>query len=191
MKTIFDHIERVQEKPHHIRKQIAFGAAAALTAVIALVWLVSSLGTGAFALKDTSFAQSAGEEGTFTATGDNKEQLAGVGASLLLLLAVGAEILAQIFRSFVYVLQIIFKLKAHLGDVGLHFIDNPVNFRIHQKFRHIDLALFNYTLDDFYADFFFFSIFLFDFHVLPQFGLKIFHILEWAQAFYEFIIEFR
>ena len=81
MKTIFDHIERVQGKPHHIRKQIAFGAAAALTAVIALVWLVSSLGTGAFALKDTSFAQSTGEEGAFTSTGDNKEQLAGVGAS--------------------------------------------------------------------------------------------------------------
>ncbi len=82
MKTILDHIERVQEKPHHIRKQIAFGVAAALTAVIALVWLVSSIGTGAFALKDTSFAQSTGEERTRTVTGDDTEQLAGVGASV-------------------------------------------------------------------------------------------------------------
>lgn len=81
MKTIFDHIERVQGKPHHIRKRIAFGAAAAGTTVIALAWLVSSVGTGAFALKDTSFAQSTGEEGTPAITGDNTEQLAGVGAA--------------------------------------------------------------------------------------------------------------
>lgn len=84
MKTIFDHIERVQGKPHHIRKRIAFGAAAAGTAVIALVWLVSSIGTGAFALKDTSFAQSTGEEGTLTAAGDNTGQLAGAGAAPVL-----------------------------------------------------------------------------------------------------------
>ncbi|MEK7135680.1 MAG: hypothetical protein AAB831_00785 [Patescibacteria group bacterium] len=82
MKTIFDHIERIQGKPHHIRKQIAFGAAAVGTAIIAFVWLVSSVGAGTFALKDTSFAQSTGKEGTFTATGDTREQLAGVGASV-------------------------------------------------------------------------------------------------------------
>lgn len=85
MKTVFDHIERVKGKPHHIRKRIAFGAAAAGTTVIALAWLVSSVGTGVFALKDTSFAQSAGEEGTPTITGDNTEQLAGVGAAAILL----------------------------------------------------------------------------------------------------------
>ena len=60
MKTVFDHIERVKGQPHHVRKRVAFGTAFAGTAVIALVWLVSSVGTGVFALKDTSFAQSTG-----------------------------------------------------------------------------------------------------------------------------------
>ena len=61
MKTIFDHIERVQGKPHHIRSRSPFSAAAAGTAIIAFVWLVSSVGAGTFALKDTSFAQSTGK----------------------------------------------------------------------------------------------------------------------------------
>lgn len=59
MKTVREHITYVRSKPHHIRKRVAFGAAAAGTAFIALIWLAASLQTGAFALKDASFAQSA------------------------------------------------------------------------------------------------------------------------------------
>ncbi len=59
MKTVREHITYVRSKPHHIRKRVAFAAAAAGTALIALIWLTASLGTGAFALKDASFAQSA------------------------------------------------------------------------------------------------------------------------------------
>lgn len=71
MKTIFEHIKHVKEKPHHIRKRVAFSAAFAGTAVIALVWLVSSVGTGVFALKDTSFAQSTGQENTLATEGNS------------------------------------------------------------------------------------------------------------------------
>jgi hypothetical protein len=74
MKTIFDHIERIQGKPHHIRKQIAFGAAAAGTAIIALVWLVSSV-ERVFALKILLCAEY--RKRTFTPPAT--EQLAGVG----------------------------------------------------------------------------------------------------------------
>ncbi len=83
MKTIFDHLERVKGQPHRVRKQIAFSAAAIGTAVIALIWLVGSLGTGAFALKATSFADSTGGEGTLTvSSGDNSSQgLAGAAAA--------------------------------------------------------------------------------------------------------------
>ena len=81
MKTIFEHIEHVKGKPHHIRKRVAFGAAGACTAVVALIWLVGSLGTGAFALKDTSFAQSTSGVTNVTDSGANDEQLAGVGAA--------------------------------------------------------------------------------------------------------------
>ncbi|HEY4501410.1 MAG TPA: hypothetical protein VJI70_04105 [Candidatus Paceibacterota bacterium] len=83
MKTIFDHIERVKGKPHHVRKRVAFGVAAFGAALIALVWLVGSLGTGAFALKDTSFAQSIGQEGVVVAGSENgSPNIAGVGAAL-------------------------------------------------------------------------------------------------------------
>lgn len=79
---MFEHIEQVKGKPHHIRNQIAFGMAGVCTAVIALVWLAASIGTGVFALKDTSFAQSTGKEVPSTVSGDAANaQFAGVGAA--------------------------------------------------------------------------------------------------------------
>lgn len=79
MRTIFEHIEHVKGKPHHIRKRVAFGTAAVLTAVIALVWLAGSLATGAFALKPTSFAQSTGQESsTVTGSENGNQNIAGV-----------------------------------------------------------------------------------------------------------------
>ncbi|MDO8593335.1 MAG: hypothetical protein Q7R59_00305 [bacterium] len=84
MKTIFEHIEHVKGKPHHIRRRVAFGTATAITAIIALVWLAGSLGTGAFALKTTSFADITGGEGTLIVSGNDNEQLAGVGAASIL-----------------------------------------------------------------------------------------------------------
>ena len=82
MKTMFEHIEQVKGKPHHIRHQIAFGIAGACTAVIALVWLAGSVGTGVFALKDTSFAQSTGKDAPSIVSGNAAhEQFAGVGAA--------------------------------------------------------------------------------------------------------------
>jgi len=65
MKTIFEHIEHVKGKPHHIRKKVAFTAAIVVTALIALVWFVGSLSLGAFALEGSSFAD-ATEQGSFT-----------------------------------------------------------------------------------------------------------------------------
>lgn len=61
MKTIFEHIEHARKKPHHVRKRIAFAAAAACSAFIALVWLVGSFSLGAFAIKGSTFADSTGQ----------------------------------------------------------------------------------------------------------------------------------
>lgn len=72
MKTVSQHIEHIKSKPHHVRKRIAFGAAAVITAVVALVWLVGSLATGAFALKPTSFAQSTGQENPTVTDSENE-----------------------------------------------------------------------------------------------------------------------
>lgn len=83
MKTIFDHIEHVKGKPHHIRKQIAFGVAASGTALIALVWFVSTLAAGTFAIQGNSFAQSTGQESIFVASSTgNTGQIAGAAAPL-------------------------------------------------------------------------------------------------------------
>ncbi|MFZ3043892.1 MAG: hypothetical protein WA058_02160 [Minisyncoccia bacterium] len=82
MKTIFDHIEHVKGKPHHIRKRVAFAAAACGTALIGLVWLTTSLSTGAFAIRDTSFADSTGQGVVVTTSSDTSaSQLAGAGAA--------------------------------------------------------------------------------------------------------------
>jgi hypothetical protein len=59
MKTIPEHIQHIKGKPHHIRKRVAFTVAGASAGVIGLVWLVGSVSSGVFALKPTSFAQSA------------------------------------------------------------------------------------------------------------------------------------
>lgn len=84
MKTIFDHIERVKAQPHHIRKQVAFAAAAAGTVFIALVWFTGSLVTGAFSISNgNSFATSASEQ---NAAQENTadQNLAGAGAAAIL-----------------------------------------------------------------------------------------------------------
>lgn len=82
MKTIFDHIETVRQQPIHVRKQVAFGSAGAVTAVIALVWVVGSLTTGAFAIQGSSFAESVGGGRVIATTSpqDNKN-LAGAAAA--------------------------------------------------------------------------------------------------------------
>lgn len=84
MKTVFEHIEHIKGKPHHIRKKIAFATAAGVTSVIALVWLTSSLGTGAFAIKGSSFADSAGQSAPETADNNvGRSGLAGAASALL------------------------------------------------------------------------------------------------------------
>ncbi|MEK7114179.1 MAG: hypothetical protein AAB850_01370 [Patescibacteria group bacterium] len=83
MKTIFEHIEHIKGKPHHVRKRVAFAAAAGGAGAIALVWLVSSLGTGAFAIRGATFSESTGQESPATAgVGDNFQNVAGAAAVL-------------------------------------------------------------------------------------------------------------
>lgn len=84
MKTIFDHIEEAKGRPHHIRERIAFGTAAVCTAAIALTWLASSIKTGAFALKNTSFAQTGVEQASPAVSNGKAEdtQFAGAAAAV-------------------------------------------------------------------------------------------------------------
>ena len=82
MKVIFNHIERIKGQPHHIRKRVAFASAAFGTALITFVWLAVSLGTGAFALRESSFVADTetGSAASTLGTAGNKG-FAGAGAA--------------------------------------------------------------------------------------------------------------
>ncbi|OGG93974.1 hypothetical protein A2609_02425 [Candidatus Kaiserbacteria bacterium RIFOXYD1_FULL_47_14] len=69
MRTIFEHIENAKQKPHHIRKRIAFASAAGVSALIAFVWFAGSLATGSFAVRGTSFADAGVQGGIETTSG--------------------------------------------------------------------------------------------------------------------------
>ena len=83
MKNIFEHIEHLKGKPHHIRKRVAFATATGVTAVIALVWLVGSVSSGVFAIQGSTFAESTGEQPIVTTgTAGGNSGLAGAAAAL-------------------------------------------------------------------------------------------------------------
>lgn len=69
MKTVFEHIEHVKGKPHHVRRRVAFAAAMSGAAIVALVWLVGSFSLGTFALQENSFADAVGQGSIKTTDG--------------------------------------------------------------------------------------------------------------------------
>jgi len=82
MKTVFEHVEHVKGKPHHIRKRVAFAAAASGAALIAIVWLVGNVYMGVFALQETSFADATAQQPVITTSSPASESsLAGAAAA--------------------------------------------------------------------------------------------------------------
>jgi hypothetical protein len=82
MKFILDRIASAKGRPHHEKQRIVFSAAGIGAGFIAFIWLGTSLATGAFAIKDTSFADAAG--GLQVAPSDGAQtqgQLAGAAAA--------------------------------------------------------------------------------------------------------------
>jgi hypothetical protein len=58
---IIDHIERLREKPEHVRHQIAMGAAFGITGLVALGWMTAMATSGTLALvPDTVAVQGEG-----------------------------------------------------------------------------------------------------------------------------------
>lgn len=80
MKSFSEHIEYVKGRPYPVRRQIAFTAAGAITALIALVWFTGSLATGAFAISGNSFGEIVSS--TTTNTPEMESGLAGAAAAL-------------------------------------------------------------------------------------------------------------
>jgi hypothetical protein len=82
MKSLFDHIEYVKGKPHHIRHRVALGVAGSVTALIALAWLVGNYTAGTFALQGSNFAMSTDHEATIATTSEMGSQVAGAASAL-------------------------------------------------------------------------------------------------------------
>jgi hypothetical protein len=61
MKTLSHHLAAVRSRPAYQRKQITFALAAGATALVALVWLVASLSSGAFRVAGSSYEESPSE----------------------------------------------------------------------------------------------------------------------------------
>jgi hypothetical protein len=83
MKTLFEHIEYVKGKPHHIRKRVALAVTIVVTALIALIWAAGTLSMGGFAIQGSTFADSAEQSAVVTTVAGNANQnLAGAAAAL-------------------------------------------------------------------------------------------------------------
>lgn len=80
MKNIFEHIEHIKSKPHHIRKSVAFGVAALGTAIIAIAWLAINLSSNNFAIQGSSFADSVAQS-SVEAVGDTSSNTNVAGAA--------------------------------------------------------------------------------------------------------------
>lgn len=81
MKRIIKHVENLKSKPHHIRKKAAFSVAGGITGLVALVWLSTSLATGAFAIQGSSFAESTGQNVGVEQVYPDGSQVAGAAAA--------------------------------------------------------------------------------------------------------------
>lgn len=100
MKNVFEHVEHIKGKPHHIRKRVAYVAAALGTGLIAFVWLAGSISTNAFAIKGSSFADSANQGGVITTSDESStSQLAGAGAASVLQQSADAPVHIEIINT--------------------------------------------------------------------------------------------
>ncbi len=81
MKTIFEHIAYAKKQPYHVRKRIAFTAAASCSAFIALVWLIGSFSSGAFAIQGNTSSENT-EQASTDVTSTKDSGMAGAAAAL-------------------------------------------------------------------------------------------------------------
>jgi hypothetical protein len=57
--AIHHHINRLKERPSHVRERVAVGVAGGITGLVALAWMVAMTTSGAFILAPSRVAESA------------------------------------------------------------------------------------------------------------------------------------
>ena len=58
MASITHHVNKLKEKPSHVRERVAFGISGGVTALVAIGWVVAMSSSGAFSLATDSVAES-------------------------------------------------------------------------------------------------------------------------------------
>lgn len=84
MRTIVERIEDLRARPHQVRKQVALTSAGGIAVVIGLIWFGVSLGSGAYAIHGSNFAEATGAEASPNAapSAPQTSQIAGAAAAL-------------------------------------------------------------------------------------------------------------
>lgn len=72
MATVIDHIDRLREKPEHIRHRIALGVSGGVTALVVVVWAMVLVSSGTLSLKATEVA--AMDQGTGDVSDERMKQ---------------------------------------------------------------------------------------------------------------------
>lgn len=84
MAAVSEHLERLRAKPHHVRRQIAFGTSLVVTALVAVGWMGALLSSPKLAIERTP---TDGEEVNFqeslTETRSNFSDLVGAAGAAL------------------------------------------------------------------------------------------------------------
>lgn len=57
MATLTHHVNKLKEKPSHIRERVALGLSGGVTALVAIGWMVAMSSSGAFSLATQSVAE--------------------------------------------------------------------------------------------------------------------------------------
>lgn len=85
MATLTHHIDRLKEKPSHVRERVAFGISGGVTALVAIGWLVAMSSSGAFSIATKSVANSVSPTAdvtkSFTQGSSNATELLGAASA--------------------------------------------------------------------------------------------------------------
>jgi len=77
MAAVSEHLDRLREKPHHVRRQIAFGTSVALTALVAIGWMGALVSTPKLAIENRPQDETLDMSNALTDTQSNFSELVG------------------------------------------------------------------------------------------------------------------
>ncbi|HYF29469.1 MAG TPA: hypothetical protein VEA36_03855, partial [Candidatus Paceibacterota bacterium] len=77
MAALSEHLERIREKPHHVRRQIAFGTSLTITALVAIGWVGALVSTPKLAIDPNLADEELSLANAPTMTGGSFSELVG------------------------------------------------------------------------------------------------------------------